>query len=63
MKYDCSCCGETHENMPDLCFDRPDYADSIPDEEAGDRVELDTDLCTVDNEYFFIRGKFRDLPR
>lgn len=41
--------------MPDLCFDQPGYVGSIPKNEREARVKLDADLCSVDNEHFFIR--------
>ena len=56
MNYTCACCGEVHEDLPDLAFDRPTYAHQIPEEEYSDRVSLTSDLCIIDDESFFIRG-------
>ena len=56
MSYLCSCCGQTHEGLPDLAFDRPAYAHDVPEEERAERVWLDDDLCVIDEEYYFIRG-------
>ena len=56
MNYVCTCCGQTHEGMPDLAFDRPAYANDVPDNERGKRVQLNSDLCVVDDEYYFVRG-------
>jgi len=56
MSYVCTHCGETHEGLPDIAFDRPAYADNVPVEEREKRVQLTADLCIVDNEYYFIRG-------
>ena len=56
MSYVCAVCGKTHEGLPDLGFQFPDYYFSIPEEEREERVEVDADLCRIDNEYCFIRG-------
>ena len=56
MTYTCTCCGEVHDDLPDLSFDRPAYAAAVPDEEFTDRVHLDENLCIVDDEHYFIRG-------
>ena len=56
MSYTCSCCGQTHEGLPDLAFDRPSHAHDVPEEEQAERVRLDDDLCVVDETYYFIRG-------
>lgn len=41
--------------MPDLSFSQPEYVNSIPESEREARVKLDSDLCSVDKEHFFIR--------
>jgi hypothetical protein len=56
MSYVCSCCGEIHEDLPDLAFDRPTSAHHIPVKERPKRVRLDDDVCIVDEEHYFIRG-------
>lgn len=56
MTYTCVSCGEVHEDLPDLSFDRPSYAADIPDDEFEKRVKLNEDLCVIDDEYYFIRG-------
>jgi len=56
MTYTCSCCGEVHEDLADITFDRPGYAANIPEAEQTDRVVLNEDLCSVDGEHYFIRG-------
>lgn len=56
MAYQCTICGESHDELPALGFKCPDYADLVPIEERRERVKIDDDLCVVDNEYFFIRG-------
>lgn len=56
MTYTCSCCGEIHDDLPDLSFDRPSYASDVADDEFDKRVNLNEDLCVVDDELYFIRG-------
>ena len=56
VSYTCSCCGEVHDDLPDISFDMPGYAADVPEEEQEDRVKLDEDLCVVDGEYYFIRA-------
>lgn len=56
MTYKCACCGEVHDELPDLSFDRPSYASDVPDSEFDKRVKLNEDLCVVDREFYFIRG-------
>lgn len=59
MTYICSCCGEVHDDLPDLTFDRPGYASDVPAEEFEKRVKLNEDFCVVDDEFYFIRGVIR----
>ncbi|MGO8947527.1 MAG: DUF2199 domain-containing protein [Ktedonobacterales bacterium] len=56
--WTCSKCGETHDDLP-LCFgaEAPDLYASIPDAERDARVKLDTDLCVIDQQYFFVLGR------
>lgn len=56
MTYTCACCGEVHDDLPDLSFDRPSYAANVPDDEFDKRITLSEDLCAVDDEFYFIRG-------
>lgn len=56
MTYTCACCGEVHDDLPDLSFDRPNYAADVPDDQFEKRVKLNEDLCVVDDEHYFIRG-------
>lgn len=56
--YQCSCCGETFEEMP-LCFGGtfPAYYFSVPAEEREQRVQLEESLCVIDEKHFFHRGR------
>lgn len=56
MSYTCACCGEIHEGLPDLGFDRPAYVNDVPEEEWPERVQLESDLCILDNTHYFVRG-------
>lgn len=56
-KFKCSSCGKYHEGIPlDYDFKFPDYYFTVPPEERDDRIQVNDDLCVVDNEFFFIRG-------
>ena len=56
MGYECSICGETHEDLPDLGHDRPHYWYGLPAGEREGRARLTEDTCVIDDEDFFIRG-------
>ena len=61
ISFECNCCGETHEGLPDLAFQLPEVIFEIDLEERDKRCSISTDLCTLDDEYFFIRGLL-ELP-
>lgn len=55
--YTCRCCGTFHEELPmSYASPVPDYCYEIPEEEQAKRIEMNEDLCIVDDEHFFIRG-------
>jgi len=56
MQYICSTCGESHEGIPGLSAEAPLYYYSIPESERETRCYLGTDICVVDDEFFFVRG-------
>lgn len=56
MTYRCSTCGATHEDLPHLAMEFPDHYFEVPEEERGQRIEVTSDTCIIDNEDFFIRG-------
>lgn len=56
MKYKCSTCGATHEDLPDVGFDKPDYWFSIPENERERRCKFTPDTCVIDDEHHFVRG-------
>ncbi|MCL1701577.1 DUF2199 domain-containing protein [Lysinibacillus sp. Bpr_S20] len=55
--YLCRCCGSNHAKLP-MSYGSPvpDYYYNIPLEEHESRIEMNEDLCIIDEEYFFIRG-------
>lgn len=56
ITFTCACCGKAITGMPDIAFDAPDYYHGVPEAERGDRAKLDSDLCVVDDEHYFIRA-------
>ena len=56
MSYKCKTCGETHDDLQDIGFQYPDYYFGIPEDERESRIDTGTDLCVIDDEYYFIRG-------
>ncbi|MFJ7941791.1 MULTISPECIES: DUF2199 domain-containing protein [Bacillaceae] len=55
--YQCKCCGNYHDELP-LSYGSPvpDYYEEVPFEEQEKRIEMNEDVCIIDDEYFFIRG-------
>lgn len=55
--YLCRCCGKYHNELP-MSYGSPvpDYCYDVPSEEQESRIEMNEDLCIIDDEYFFIRG-------
>lgn len=53
----CKTCGQYHKDLPmSYGSTMPVYCEGIPEEEQESRIEMNEDLCIVDDEYFFIRG-------
>ena len=67
MSYRCAVCGELHDDLPDVGFDKPDQWWDVPEEERETRLVLTSDTCILDGEHFFIRGVIElpvhDCPR
>ncbi|PLR78515.1 DUF2199 domain-containing protein [Bacillus sp. V3-13] len=55
--YVCRCCGKYHDELP-MSYGSlvPEYYYDIPIEEQESRIEMNEDVCIIDDEYFFIRG-------
>ncbi|MGY2133711.1 DUF2199 domain-containing protein [Hymenobacter sp. HD11105] len=56
MGYQCVCCGQIHEGLPDIGSAMPYILYDMPEEERKERVQLTADTCIVDEEDYFIRG-------
>ncbi|RAV21223.1 DUF2199 domain-containing protein [Paenibacillus contaminans] len=55
--YLCSCCGKRHPDLPrSYGCDAPYLWFQAKPEEREARFRLDSDLCVMDGEHFFIRG-------
>jgi hypothetical protein len=55
MSFRCATCDEEHEGLPQIGFEFPDPYFDVPENERGERVEVSSDMCRVDDDYF-IRG-------
>ena len=56
--FQCATCGQYHDELP-MCMgaSAPDHWYAIPPEEREARIELSSDQCVIDGEYFFILGR------
>jgi hypothetical protein len=61
MKFTCTCCGQAHGGLADVVFTAPYYYYTVPESERERRCVLTTDVCSIDDEDFFIRGCL-DIP-
>ncbi|MET0550661.1 MAG: DUF2199 domain-containing protein [Xanthomonas sp.] len=53
----CASCGQVHPGLPtDWAFGLPDEVFALPYLDRYRRVRSNTDLCTLDDRRFFIRG-------
>ncbi len=56
FSFTCPCCGKQVLGLPDMAYAEPAYSRSVPEAERAKRVNLTSDLCTVDDKHFFIRA-------
>jgi len=56
ISYECRCCKETHEGLPDLAFELPQAIFELDEDEREDRCKISSDLYMLDDEHFFVRG-------
>ena len=57
-EFNCSQCGENHEELGALAFEVPNYLLAITKEERESRVTMNDDFCIVqgdERDYWFIR--------
>ena len=52
----CATCGETHEGIPGLSFDAPFHYNQMSPDERSASAFLNTDVCSIAGEDFFVRG-------
>lgn len=56
FRFKCRTCEQWHEGVPSLVAEAPLYYYSIPEAERAVRCDLTTDVCIIDEEFFFVRG-------
>lgn len=56
FQFRCSDCGEMHKGSPSFGYDTPFLYSTVPEEERADRAHLTSDICSIDDDTFFIRG-------
>ncbi|WP_376768299.1 DUF2199 domain-containing protein [Paenibacillus alginolyticus] len=60
--YICSCCGKRHDELPmSYGSNAPYYWFQSKPEERDVRFDLNSDLCIMDDEHYFIRGNI-EIP-
>jgi len=56
VAYRCGICGKDHDGLPDVAYRWPDPYFGVPESERSKRIHGTSDICSIDNEDFFIRG-------
>ena len=56
FRYKCRSCDEWHMGIPTLACDAPDAYLALAEADRASRCTLESDVCVIDEEYFFIRG-------
>jgi len=56
FEFKCSCCGDIHQGIPSYVSQYPPLYHTIPEEERETRVNIRSDDCVIDEEWFFVRG-------
>lgn len=60
--YICRSCGQQHSDLPTVYgADAPALLETIPANEREARAEINDDLCMIDEQHFFIRGRI-EIP-
>lgn len=54
-RFKCPTCDKWHEELPDVGYDRPAYANGVPESEQQTRLFLTSDLCVIDDKDYFVR--------
>jgi hypothetical protein len=56
-RWTCSCCGKQHEGLPNSYgYEKPWYWGDRDQQDSTRGCMLNGDYCTIDGEYFFVRG-------
>ena len=60
--FHCQTCGQYHDHVP-MSFgaEGPVYYLAMSEQERSERCEHSTDLCVIDQQHYFIRGRL-ELP-
>ena len=55
--WTCACCDQRYDTLP-MRYDAPApyFWETLPEAERDSRAKLHTDFCTIDDQYYFIRG-------
>ncbi len=56
FEFRCECCGELHRGSPSFAYEKPFAYFTVPENEVEARVEINSDLCSIDDEAFYIRA-------
>ncbi|MCW7471707.1 MULTISPECIES: DUF2199 domain-containing protein [Leptospira] len=56
MKFTCSCCNQTINEIPSFAWDKPLDAYDVPDENVDTDIFLNSDLCVINDKWFYVRG-------
>lgn len=61
FRFQCACCGEWQEGVPGFGVELPIYCDAMSASERDQRCSFDREVCTLDNEFYFVRGSI-EIP-
>lgn len=61
LKFQCRTCGSWHEGLPDVAFDAPHEYDCLSEVQRKTMARKSSDLCSIGDEDFFVRGVL-ELP-
>ena len=56
MRFQCTCCGRWHDEIPAYHADRPVNYWDVPDDKRESDVFLTSDSCVIAERFFFVRG-------
>lgn len=61
-EFVCPQCGRVHDELPlDLAYQRPADYFKIPESERATRIDINDDICVIDEREFYVRGVL-ELP-